>query len=450
MNHSSLSDCVDATLGDGCCPDPVEVFRAIQRLTGLYLRQVAAVADAQSFPGAGAGVKVTAWMSSSTGMSPRTAGGMLATARKLQAHAQDTLDALTAGQVTAEAARTIGNTCAQVAEYEAAVRVVEPERVFRTIDDTPYEPVPLAQEHLLALAKDKSLHQANVAAAARKFTAYLRPESEEAAQKLREELRSFEVDALPDGRWMIRGVLTEVLGLRLKTLLDAATPRPDAEDTRTASQRRHDAFGDLIELTARLADEDSPMPTTGQRSPHVRLTVSADTLTAAQDGRLPVREARDWLHVGVETDFGTHLSRAGVRELACSPTARALLMTMTGDILKAGHSRRFPTDAQRDAIIARDQHCRYPGCDRSPRWLDIHHRIPWHAGGPTDVDNMVAICSRHHHQIETQGLTLLRDKQGREDLTKLADALASFATTPRPRPEPPRPPGPWNTEQIAS
>jgi len=29
---------------------------------------------------------------------------------------------------------------------------------------------------------------------------------------------------------------------------------------------------------------------------------------------------------------------------------------------------------------------------------EIHHAVPWEQGGPTDVDNLQALCSQHHRQ----------------------------------------------------
>ncbi|MGI8700132.1 MAG: HNH endonuclease signature motif containing protein [Nocardioidaceae bacterium] len=50
----------------------------------------------------------------------------------------------------------------------------------------------------------------------------------------------------------------------------------------------------------------------------------------------------------------------------------------------------------RVAVIARDQGCIHPGCTRPPRWCDVHHAIPWWAGGPTSLPNCVLLCGFHH------------------------------------------------------
>ncbi|WP_242606021.1 HNH endonuclease signature motif containing protein [Frankia sp. Cppng1_Ct_nod] len=49
--------------------------------------------------------------------------------------------------------------------------------------------------------------------------------------------------------------------------------------------------------------------------------------------------------------------------------------------------------------------CQYPGCDHT-RWLHAHHATHWADGGRTDLDNLVLLCSFHHHAVYEAGLTL--------------------------------------------
>jgi hypothetical protein len=56
-----------------------------------------------------------------------------------------------------------------------------------------------------------------------------------------------------------------------------------------------------------------------------------------------------------------------------------------------------------NALVIRDRHCRYPGCDRPPEWTEAHH-IRWVThGGTTALDNLVLLCTRHHHLLHTPG-----------------------------------------------
>ncbi|MBA3552997.1 MAG: HNH endonuclease, partial [Actinobacteria bacterium] len=55
------------------------------------------------------------------------------------------------------------------------------------------------------------------------------------------------------------------------------------------------------------------------------------------------------------------------------------------------------------AVILRDRHCRFPGCDRPHTWCDSHHVIHWADGGPTALPNLVLLCRRHHRMVHQRG-----------------------------------------------
>ena len=51
--------------------------------------------------------------------------------------------------------------------------------------------------------------------------------------------------------------------------------------------------------------------------------------------------------------------------------------------------------------MARDPHCRFPGCARPSRRCDLDHVRPFNhrnpqAGGPTAPENLIPLCRRHH------------------------------------------------------
>lgn len=74
-----------------------------------------------------------------------------------------------------------------------------------------------------------------------------------------------------------------------------------------------------------------------------------------------------------------------------------------GAVLALSTVARGFTNTQRKAIAVRDGTCVIPGCDIGAFWCDMHHVIPWCEGGPTDVDNGVALCWRHHASIDHSG-----------------------------------------------
>ena len=60
--------------------------------------------------------------------------------------------------------------------------------------------------------------------------------------------------------------------------------------------------------------------------------------------------------------------------------------------------RRLFAQTERAAIAARQRHmCGV--CKRElPEVFHVHHVIPWISGGPTDIDNGIAVCPDCHHR----------------------------------------------------
>jgi hypothetical protein len=50
----------------------------------------------------------------------------------------------------------------------------------------------------------------------------------------------------------------------------------------------------------------------------------------------------------------------------------------------------------RRAVIARDRHCAFPGCQQRPAACHSHHLIPRSRGGPTALHNLALVCAFHH------------------------------------------------------
>lgn len=97
---------------------------------------------------------------------------------------------------------------------------------------------------------------------------------------------------------------------------------------------------------------------------------------------------------------------ATAQRLACTARLLPALVDSSGDVLRLGRARRLATRAQRRALRIRDKGiCQFPGCHQ--RWhLDAHHIVGWSAGGPTDLENLVLLCRRHHVQVHEGGLQL--------------------------------------------
>jgi Domain of unknown function (DUF222) len=82
--------------------------------------------------------------------------------------------------------------------------------------------------------------------------------------------------------------------------------------------------------------------------------------------------------------------------------------------LNLGRSTRHPNQEQRRALRALYATCGIPGCRVAFDHCDLHH-IKWWTrdNGPTDLANLVPLCSKHHHAVHDDGwhLTITDDRQ---------------------------------------
>jgi hypothetical protein len=58
----------------------------------------------------------------------------------------------------------------------------------------------------------------------------------------------------------------------------------------------------------------------------------------------------------------------------------------------------------RRALEVRDGHCAFPDCRVDVSRTHAHHVAEWlRDNGSTDIDNLVLLCSRHHHAVHEGG-----------------------------------------------
>ncbi len=80
--------------------------------------------------------------------------------------------------------------------------------------------------------------------------------------------------------------------------------------------------------------------------------------------------------------------------------------------LDLGRTQRLASAAQRRVLRALYPRCAIPGCEVRFARTKMHHVWWWEHGGPTDLDNLLPICNRHHHCVHDLGwkLKLLPDR----------------------------------------
>jgi hypothetical protein len=80
------------------------------------------------------------------------------------------------------------------------------------------------------------------------------------------------------------------------------------------------------------------------------------------------------------------------------------------------------------ALEGRDRHRRWPGCSRPGSWCEAHHVVPWTRGGPTNPNNLLLLCSRHHVQVHEGRWQLLLHPDGHVEVIR---PTLDFAAPPR-------------------
>ena len=144
-------------------------------------------------------------------------------------------------------------------------------------------------------------------------------------------------------------------------------------------QLRLDATLELIGTGGTLAE---------RRIPEVSVIVDWRTLSEGVHGTT-VCETRSGIPLPVQT----------VHRLCCEAEVLPIVLRDGAEILHVGRSHRTATRAQRRALAAVHRTCAHPHCSVSFEHCQIHHITPWENGGNTDLDNLVPLCSRHHHLV---------------------------------------------------
>ena len=159
-------------------------------------------------------------------------------------------------------------------------------------------------------------------------------------------------------------------------------------------------------LTGRLAmpgsDEDVLLPPATMG----RLLCDSDitrVLTTEAQLPLPDTDTQDGI---VEPHAAVRSEAAAGREQSYLQVVVASLTEMARTVLYVGRNQRTVSARLRKILVARDQHCAFPGCRAHVRRCEAHHVVPWEHGGPTSIDNLALLCVAHHHAVHEGGWTM--------------------------------------------
>ena len=122
------------------------------------------------------------------------------------------------------------------------------------------------------------------------------------------------------------------------------------------------------------------------------------------------------LHAGgtCRTALGADLPVETVRRFACEAEILPVVLDGRSVPIDVGRSKRLATVHQRRALEAMYPTCAIPDCEVIFDHCNVHHIEYWENGGSTDLNNMVPLCSRHHHAAHEGGWKLKLDPDTRE------------------------------------
>lgn len=179
--------------------------------------------------------------------------------------------------------------------------------------------------------------------------------------------------------------------------------KPRKGDERNAGQRAHDGLVEALSRRSgsRLAEGQangaSGKSGASGSSPRPLLIIKTTVDTLAGIAGAPAGQL----------EWGGTIPAETVRRMACDSAITRItgVGELENEITRA--ARTIPP-ATRRALVARDGHCVFPGCDRPSPWCAGHHLRFWSDDGPTKLDNLALVCGPHHRRVHEEGWTLQR------------------------------------------
>jgi hypothetical protein len=359
---TTLEQAVDKLAASEAHVDIARLRVAIERLEHAWLERVRA-AELQGEWQAEGFLSVAAWLRERCRMTHGAAAAAAELARRLE-HLPATSEAFANGSISRAHAQVI--TRAATAERQDALAEVETFLVLAAQASSPKQLRDVVQYVTDALDGDDGAGAASTRFARRRL----------------------HVSPTLDGMVAIDGLLDAEGGEIVMSALECAMEHAHvAGDDRLRSQQRADA---LVELCRVGANEHAVGPGRRHR-PHLTAVFDDDALQGrATEGRAHAE------HVG-------RLPLATIERLLCDAGVARVITKRRSEILDVGRTTRTIPPALWRALVVRDGGCVVAGCDRPVGWCEVHHKIPWSRGGPTNLDNCELRCWRHHRAVHEGG-----------------------------------------------
>ena len=210
----------------------------------------------------------------------------------------------------------------------------------------------------------------------------LRPRDVATEQAGLMECRALSLSTAEDGCVTVQGVLDPVGGAAVRAVLEPLARPMGAHDYRDRPKRLADALVEQV---------------TGAGKVQVQMQVTSTIETLLGLFGAP----------GAETECVVPVSAKTVERWACDCSITRVLMQDSVP-MDVGRAARVIKGPQRRALIARDKHCQWPGCERPASWCDGHHVVHWINGGGLELENMVLLCQRHHWMVHEGGWQVIK------------------------------------------
>jgi hypothetical protein len=344
--------------------DQIALQRIVSRVQAEFLRRLRRFDSGQGYANTLA-LSAKAWLRWKCNLTPGAASDQVEVARELDSLPQ-TSRALAEGDISYRHAALIAHTAQAVGDKMEAE----------------------AETILVTVAKELDPHRLKIACLHLRHC--LEPDGVLRDANEQHERRYLYLSQTLDGVFYLNGRFDPEAGAVVRTALDSVMKPPAADDDRTPKQRRADAWVDL----ARRQLDGGQLPEVGGQKPHLMVTVDMATLTKEPGSR------------AAELEWSLPIPAETARRLACDCTITPVLHGAESHQVEAGpSSRKIPAPMKR-GLIARDRHCRFPGCDMPAAWCDGHHIKHWPDGGPTELSNLLLFCRRHHRLFHEGGWTL--------------------------------------------
>ncbi len=399
----------------------IDYLTAIERqeswLQALMHRAVIAVAGTESAPGDDPIYKLDDSeredVSTALRISPTGAQIKIDVARALTNHLPNTCSALAVGEISAAHANAIAR------ETVSALNQGLPESVIFEIENR-------------AIAYAEFHTPSQVGNLVRKVIAQRTPEEFEESAASAREMRRVSCFDEPNGMSTIVALLpahdAKIVMNALEAFIINSESRNGEKNSNqeVTNEEEFDISGDgaltkdmkradaLAAIASQFLGSTLDEVTPHRRPLTVNVTIDLPTLMGLAE------------NPGELSGYGA-IPASVAREIASDARwKRFITEPVTGNLLDFGRESYEPPQALKDFLIARDRTCRFPGCRRSAILSDLDHAQSWESGGQTSVENLGALCRRHHKlkthygwQVESfsDGSCMWRSPAGKEYFT---------------------------------